>query len=524
LAQRAYRQRKETTISGLNKRVMELEEIIGKMNQAFLTFNDKAIASGIGTWEPQLAQDLKSTTESFIEFARRTERETYGEESEGEGSDRVPNISARVFEEGKPHLTTGLAREGPAVDERVTAPDATVISMLGYAPVPPSINETNLQGPQLETDQAVVVNYPDQSDSVTSGTLRQYQLELPRGNTDLELVSPAIRKEPPLPSSYSFQESSFARRLMRTALESAYRLLKNPNTQPEAIARFCRFTFMWTNRQSCIKWLEIILSRTSHESLEYWGAPLLHIGGAGLHYPRTGLESSSSPPPGWEAPAPLGPLPFLGPATPYEESTGSGNVANIAEAAGFDGEWFDSNDVEQYLRTKGLFLDAHSSYVELDADLDVEVPSEANVPMMGSPTESYPDSNGHPRSPASRDPILVDGPSLDESAMMWSEAFSMTPSFDGMEMGSLFEPSHPSEPKEPGHPGYLGSVAPTFITPPHRSIRRKYIDVEKFILSLSPFPPLPRPFPTACMTDGMSRYAAYGGMSGSHAWIPEECS
>lgn len=478
------------------------------MNKAFLSFNDRAIASGIDNWEPQLAQDLKSTMESFIEYARCVEQE-----SDDEDGERAPNLSARVFEEpsAQPVMPpeSVLVSSAPAENPALSAEGATVAALLEYDPASPTIEKPNVPGPQMGSEQNIGSETPDVSNWFDPEALRQYRMEMPHHDVGLELLPPAFQKAPPPPLSYSYQETSFARRLLRTALEGAYRLLRNPNTRTEDLFYFCKHTFTWTNRKICIQWLERALARTARESLENWGAPQLHIGGAGLHYPRTGFDRGCSPPPGWAAESPMGPLPYMEPEIPLDASLRAGNMH---DAAGGDGEWFDSNDVEQYLQTKGLFLDGQSTYVELNADLAGEQASEANVPMLGSPTESSRDSSGYAPSPPTQDAILLDGPIFEDNRSFWNDDMAAMPSFDEVDGGSLWDSSILLSSKEMGHPGL---IEPFPAAPPKR---KKYIDVEKFVISLSPASHLPRAGTNLGDSD-----VGFGGMPGPHAWIPAEC-
>ncbi|KAH0559870.1 hypothetical protein GP486_003618, partial [Trichoglossum hirsutum] len=66
LAQRAYRLRKETTISTLKERLSELQSAIEDMSKSFLKFNDNAMSSGIAQMRPDLARDLKETAEQVL--------------------------------------------------------------------------------------------------------------------------------------------------------------------------------------------------------------------------------------------------------------------------------------------------------------------------------------------------------------------------------------------------------------------------------------------------------------------------
>lgn len=463
------------------------------MNKAFLAFNDKAISSGIGSWEPQLAQDLKSTMECFIEYARYMEQE-----SDDEDNNTAPNMSPRAFEEQNAHSAMqlqpqpqpALVPSDAAKSQNLIAEDATVAALLGYTSDSQVSKDSNVQHSQVETEQAVGTKTHDISDWPAPEPSNQYRMEVPSRDISIELFPPAFQKSPPPPLSYSFHETSFARRLLRTALEGAYRLLTNPNTRSEDLIYFCKHTFTWTNRNHCIQWLEQALSRTARESLEFWGAPQLHIGGAGLHYPRTGFDTGSSPPPGWADKAPMGPLRFI---VPENLPDGHLKPADDIEAAGFDGEWFDSNDVEQYLQTKGLFLDGRSSYVELDVDLAVEPAPELNMPMMGSPTDSSGDSNGYSPSPRTQDSILLDGPIFEENVSLWKDEISTMAGLEELDAGSLFDRSILSQPKDGSDAGFFASVAQPLRMSRYRSMSKRYIDVEKFIMSSSPSPSLALP-------------------------------
>ena len=187
---------------------------------------------------------------------------------------------------------------------------------------------------------------------------KQYRVEL----TDVFKipVSPQIAEEMASPSSYSFRETSFVRRLMRSSLEAAYMTMLNP--RPEDVERLCTYAFCFLHKPMLMAYFKAVMARTAGENLELWAVPLYHVGNAGLHYPRDGIDASSPVPAGWAQPAPIGPsMPRRG-STPIPDSMSS---SEIVDYAGVGGEWFDSNDVEQYLRTKGLKLDAQSSWVEI---------------------------------------------------------------------------------------------------------------------------------------------------------------
>jgi hypothetical protein len=84
LAQRAYRQRKETTISSLKQQSSQLHSIIEQMNKTFLHFNDSVLKSGLLQLNSGLARELKHTTETFTSLAKAaSDFEAADEDGEG---------------------------------------------------------------------------------------------------------------------------------------------------------------------------------------------------------------------------------------------------------------------------------------------------------------------------------------------------------------------------------------------------------------------------------------------------------
>ena len=451
------------------------------MNTAFLDFNDKAIASGIGDWEPGLAGDLKMTMERFIEYARDIAQDSEVDDVPS------PNISARVFEHGDSYSKADA--QSPLSSVTSTKPPeqlqadmcVVVAASLGYETsyqIDADIDVRNVHSSEMGNTQAMQISNPDVSDWLEP--VQQNSVGLPE---PIDIDSPeftSFMASLPLPASYSFQEKSFARRLLRSAVEGAYCLMTSPNVRDEDILRFCRNTFTWSNKQLCMAKLEDLMSKTAEESLENWGVPQWHIGNSGLHYPRTGFDFGSSPPPGWDSKALTGPRPFVQVDNPMDDSLSNDDIAKLL---GFDGEWFDPNDVEQYLRSKGLFLDGHSSFVELDDNFFVEPPLEANLSSLSSPTNSSQDSMGGPQSPQNVDGIFSDGPPLQSDDCSCSEEIFNMPDFSGTSRIALSDPRCPTDAKALSNldlfaPEIWPAIPSTFSTS-----SKRYFDVEKFVRS-----------------------------------------
>jgi hypothetical protein len=439
LAQRAYRLRKETTISALKKRVNELEGTIEEMNKSFLKFNDNAISSGLLRSKPELAQQLKGTTEHFLALARvaTTDSDLDDDAMDAEGdsndSQRWPN-STTAKRNGK-----GL-RQNPA--------SARVEQPLGYEVTyeEHDDNESQNGNPQSSSMELVRSNDPSWQ---SLNTYQQFNVMIPdvQATSIPDLFASQSIERPLKPSgayTYSFQEKTFARRLHRACLERAFRLLTNPHTSQEELSKAFRFTFCFSNKKRMLARFQELLKRTANDSLENWNVPYFHVGGAGTHYPRRDENGNPTYPPNMHPPAKaFGPSPLVIVETPRDEET----VAKMLEAIGFGGEWFDAHDVEEYLKSKGIVLDGHSSFVEVDPSLPLLTHRNSSADGNSSSDTDAPDSpEVPPHSPhADNNPRVINPETNSDIANMQitnpysnDEYFPLSPKFPSYNPGSDF--------------------------------------------------------------------------------------
>lgn len=362
LAQRAYRHRKETTISALKKRVNELERTIEKMNKSFLEFHDNAIDSGLVLSKPSLARQLKATTEEFVSLAKLASIDSDHEEeaaniAELEHSNQTESSSNKLdyqnFGQSQDlagdQYTLGF---GFAFDEN-DGSDADVEELPQYIPT-----DTSTSGALVEMNDSL-------KEWSFRNNYQQLNAEVHIPTFNFENLLPPIQRplKASVPYTYSFQETTFARRLHRLCLERAFRVLTNPDIDPEYIKRAFRFTFSFSNRKRMLARFQELLKRKAGESLENWNVPFFHVGGAGTHFPRLDAQGRPIYPPNIFSPAKaFGPLAIPTAEMLRDEAT----IEQLLESIGFGGVWFDSHDVEGYLRTKGIHLDGQSSFVEID--------------------------------------------------------------------------------------------------------------------------------------------------------------
>lgn len=506
------------------------------MNSAFFDFKDKAVSAGIQRANPRLANYLESIAEHVAKLAKGAAHVSDAEEEEEDELNRA--LSGQSMEPDESKLAHNR--------RTVAGSESTHVPMMGYQAVYDEINADNgeiarqvpiaqaqqnnlllpgwngaeaMQHPQTEmlattgfTDNTFgqceqfpsAVGNVNELRDFNNGDVMHYRVDVPalsdafreiKRSTAASSFDKQLSINPwplgktfydiitlPSPKDFSSQEASFARRLIRYSLEASYRLATNPGSKSEDISRVFKFSWCFANTSRIAEQIRRLLRRSVNENLELWQVPAMHIGGAGLHYPRVGIDAGGQPPEWWANQAPIGPIRFSQPETPVPETM---TVEQVIESVGFGGEWFDANDVEQYLRSKGLFLDGQSSVVELQ-DVGESTPgSQENleVPATSPGTSSSLDSSGGPHSPHNADLNSQIHPFLQGTDYFFSEDnvnlaevpdVNMDLSLGDFDYSAISVGAKTSAPDL--DLSALGDDMPTFNTK-----MRKFIDVEKFL-------------------------------------------
>ncbi|KAF2786255.1 hypothetical protein K505DRAFT_330478 [Melanomma pulvis-pyrius CBS 109.77] len=159
------------------------------------------------------------------------------------------------------------------------------------------------------------------------------------------------------PSSYSYLESSFSRCLQRNSLEKAYRLFEDPRSDPRAVFQKFRLVQCMRDREKMAAGFCALLRRSAGQPLELFGLPFYCLGGAGKHYVRRDASRRSLYPENMRLPKRI--LGLGDTATSCSRARYEEQIA----ALGYDGEWFDSYEVEEYLMEKGFHPEAHMSTI-----------------------------------------------------------------------------------------------------------------------------------------------------------------
>jgi hypothetical protein len=372
MAQRAYRHRKETTISSLEKQVQELRAANEQMSNIFISLHDYAVGRGLLQREPDFGNHLKSTTERFLALAKSVLSDENSKDEDGTSQDgSKPSHSEADLEHVNRSVESKRTTSKAPQSESLPALD----SVWGYQVT--SDDNRNNQMNQIDWNQqpymgtsrqdhqiisrATVDNASFGFDLFDNDNLQLYRAEIPEVNDYQSLT--AFQESLPLTKTLAHHETSFGRHLQRVALETGFKLITAKNANLDLINSVFGFCLRFETREDIAMRLKRAMETNSKDSLYAWRAPFVHLGGSGTYYPQN--ETLNGPMmPKFRTGMSMGPF--------------SPQVINTRETAmfddfrinmpGFEGEFFDSNDVEGYLRGRGIDIPPNVEFVTVDLD------------------------------------------------------------------------------------------------------------------------------------------------------------
>ncbi|PNS21593.1 hypothetical protein CAC42_952 [Sphaceloma murrayae] len=357
LAQRAYRQRKETTIDELRQRVSELTTTVEMMNRALREFAQTATSRGLA---PQTKTDLDALVQKlapYVMTARNPSKFPHADNA------AMPNISAVTVDplgggyndaatsgEEDPHIDIGMGyslmlddNQGAKGQAQDTYQTAQMNPAFGPE-VFPNLRADAQSHQHSHTTGSVQQKTPEMLTEEQQLESQLQQISQPFLNTshyESALVPRSLSISPV--QSYSYFEKSFSRRLQRRCIETGWELLNNPTIAPSTYNRVFRLTSLLGRPHSALLHaFSVALGRTINDTLDSAASPFSNVGGAGLHYPDNKAGCRRAP----------------------TQSRNSAALDTIASTIpGFEGEWLDPQDVQGYLHERGIRVDGAASFV-----------------------------------------------------------------------------------------------------------------------------------------------------------------
>ncbi|KAF1347636.1 hypothetical protein BDV97DRAFT_203408 [Delphinella strobiligena] len=367
LAQRAYRQRKESTLDELRRQVSELQGTIRSMNQIFQEFSETCVSQD-NLAPSHLTAELQRVSGQYTALVKNTQEvEQDSPPPMGEVERRLSAVNAFPKDVSETSLDGGntVAHTTQAGPTPIVDTPAPVHVGWGYT--------ENMDSLQIQGHGHATTYY-----GVGHGSGEE-MLRKPPDDPVSRSLSQNMTLD--LPYTYSFQETTFARRLHRASVELAYRLACDRTRGP---LRFEQIFHIWKKYVPSIEivkeQLRTCLMRGVEEPLSLWHFPLSHVGGSGTHYPRQEIGGGPwKPRPGpteWKVRLPQAPTMAVGgsPEEHYDSQTAM--LDTFARNPEYAGEWLDAYDVEGYLAEKGITIDPQSSFADAEMPTGEVIESE----------------------------------------------------------------------------------------------------------------------------------------------------
>ncbi|QUC16434.1 uncharacterized protein UV8b_00675 [Ustilaginoidea virens] len=394
LAQRAYRHRKDTAITTLEQRVKELEQANDDMSKEFNDFYALLISERILDAAPHALPRL-STLANKILIAAEKAQASRGDGSSSEDCDE--NMESGVYGNQNQMLHHTQPSAPPASTRDYHHPEPmrqAAIPPPAYAAAAVTTGTATSTVPGAVCDPLIHVPSSLHYEVVTAATPQNasFPFYSPMDPTAAEEFESRITPGPSpydtiaVPSSYSDTELTFGRRLQRQSLEGGLRLITMPSPPPEKFASVFGFCLFFESKENIIRRLQLSLSRSQHEDLSNWSSPFTNLGGAGTffqdHASTNGRLSGNT------GALPLGNQGIvsygkpqemtgmsMGPWGPEVQATRDSRIDYGADGrmqmmlAGFEGDFFDPDEVETYLRQIGIYIPQRAEFVEAEVDL-----------------------------------------------------------------------------------------------------------------------------------------------------------
>jgi hypothetical protein len=429
------------------------------MNRTFLRFNDSILQSGVLRQKPDLARELKQATDIFTNCViTANERTLDSDEDELRGAVVSHASSEPTAYAAKPHLRPkqvvtplGTRQSWNSVEtSQATGPAESDTAASQSKDYLTNISSSTYGLPELGNKPRLVGRWPstvgevfDQPESMRAPRQPQAKVDqpqqqqsLPFGLVDLPsrdqspfvppyifpVGVPALGAElPPTPRSfsdkiqylsdtslstktlspsytYSFEEITFARRLMRATLESGFFLLGKSDVDPAVLNFKFKLSLPYLTLGEIRARFKTILARGVTEDLDWYATPFLHLGGAGTHYQRHDAQGKPITLKNSWTIRQIGPLEKR---MIRMESVTDGQVQDLEgiDLAGFEGEWLDAYDVQGYLEEQWhCTIDPKSSFAEClvedetvrNSDNETEPPSLTRGSTAGTLDDSSP--------------------------------------------------------------------------------------------------------------------------------------
>ncbi|PVH81287.1 hypothetical protein DL98DRAFT_458552 [Cadophora sp. DSE1049] len=341
-AQKTYRLKKEASFESYKSRMIALEQRMKKLAEIFVEFYDRAGQLDLHLTHPEIFTHLRGMGDHLapeIEEIGRNDTFTLGTVT---SSVPVENVTKQCCKSNESHN-----------DQLFTATSCQVSSSQQYGiddfDMRPAVQDTQCRSYPVGGQLLPVLDGEDSQRSVErSDCLYPQHIDRPVGES--------------IPFMYSFHETTFSRRIQRCSLEHAYRLFVDTRSDPTVTYRMFRLVPCIREKLKMLPYFQNLVHARVEDALEIPSLPFYCIGGAGTHYPHKDHSGNPAYPSNTRLPRRILGI-FPGSGTSGEAT--SRKPQSHLKLFGFDGDWFDCQDVQGYLEDNGVILHQSSLFAKI---------------------------------------------------------------------------------------------------------------------------------------------------------------
>ncbi|KAJ0119725.1 BZIP family transcription factor [Diaporthe amygdali] len=370
----------QTAAETLERRVQELEENNEELSAVFLKLHDSAVNLGVLEQAPGFALELRAATEKILSLARKSSEDD-GQDEQAEssaaerpaGQTRTEHSSSSDVAEVQPTRNpTVPIWGGYMVNTEPQAPPSGSMSM-------PSSNMLQVTQAPLGYEIVTMPTFENASFPFDLSPDSPYPNIFDQASTSSSSYPLSPYSALPLPQSMAFSESTLGRRLQRSAVELAHRLITMPDPPKHRYAEVFGFCMLFEPIDKIRERLAKALERTASESLNWWQAPFWAAGGSGQHQLQLqqGNNDHGGSPVGNQGTTDHMKYSFSGGQFglgPFDAKVAETRDKRIdprmrIRLPGFEGDFYDPEEVELYLQARGVIIQPGQDYLTTEVDV-----------------------------------------------------------------------------------------------------------------------------------------------------------
>lgn len=334
---------------------------------------------------PGFALELRAATEKILSLARRSSEDGGQDEQAENSAPEQPPRQTSTQNSGSPDVAEAQPAQPahPARNSTVPLWGGYMVAN-GAATTMPDVSMPLTSGALMSVTQAPlgyeIVTMPTFENASFPFDLNPespYPNILDQASTSTPAYTVSPYASLPLPQSMAFSEPTLGRRLQRNALELAYRLITMPDPPKHRYAEVFGFCMLFEPIDKIRERLSLSLERTASESLNWWQAPFWAAGGSGQHQLQQENSGSGGARVGNQGTVDQMKYSFPGGQFglgPFGEKVSETRDKRIdprmrIRLPGFEGDFYDPEEVELYLQARGVAIQPGQDYLTTEVDV-----------------------------------------------------------------------------------------------------------------------------------------------------------